>query len=94
MELPTLEYRIQESGNAYCLKALSVSCPAFSGLKFKISLESFDFNSLSRAQMPEGVTICNAYAPKGLDRDCRMWNTVAVTPGRLRSLASMGVKSR
>lgn len=67
----TGRYRTQESGNAYCLKALRVSCPAFSGLKFKISLERFDFNSLSMAQRPEGVTICNAYAPpKGLDRDC------------------------
>lgn len=44
--------------------------------------------------MPEGVTIYNAYAPKGLDRDCRMWNTVAVTPGRLRSLGSVGVKEQ
>lgn len=69
MELPTLANRVQESGNAYCLKALCVSCPAFSGLKFKISLESFDLNSLSMAQIPEGVIICNVYAPKGLNTD-------------------------
>lgn len=62
----TTQYIVQESGNTYYLKALRVSCPAFSGLKFEISLESFVFNFFSMAQMPEGVTIHNVYAPKGL----------------------------
>lgn len=46
-----------------------MSCPAFSGLKFKISLESFDLNSLSMAQMPESVIIRTVYAPNGLNTD-------------------------